>query len=557
LKKLLPLLIINYSLLINCSAQTTHHTKFWIQFRDKNNSPYSLSNPLEFLSQRALDRRSHQQIALAENDIPVNSDYINAVAAKGAVILNKSKWFNAVTVFISDTTGAVLDSILTLPFVNQSKPVARLRKQGEHTRNKLEEPSFTKSTLVTQNNDDPVYGESFNQINMLGGIGLHEQGYKGKGMLIAIHDAGFGNADVLAAFNDLRNENRIIATRNFVYGGDFVYDYSFHGSMVLSTMAGKLPGMLLGTAPDASFILMVSEDVRSEFPIEEDNWVSAAEFSDSAGADVINSSLGYTTFDDSSLDHSYRNMDGNSTHISIGAEIAASKGILVVSSAGNEGSSPWHYISAPADAKNILTLGAVDANGNYASFSSQGPTYDGRVKPDVVAEGQGSIVINPFDSASVYAQNGTSFSSPITAGMSACLWQANRSFTNMEILQAIQQSASQYSHPDYRLGYGIPDFSRANVVLHAIANGYYDELLNVFPNPFSTQLHLNFYSPRNRQVNISISDMTGRVVYNQDYSYPKQSYAGINLEIPGLSKGMYILKVNTVGNSYYRKLVKE
>jgi serine protease AprX len=303
--------------------------------------------------------------------------------------------------------------------------------------------------------DASDYGLAFNQLQMLGGDVMHSKGFKGNGITIAVLDAGFYKVDELDVFSDLQNQ--ILSTYDFVDGNSNVYDDHTHGMMVLSTMGAK--GAMMGTAPDAQYLLLRSEDVFSENLIEEFMWVCAAEYADSAGADIINSSLGYTTFDDTLQDHTYADMDGKTTPISIGAGMASDKGIIVVNSAGNSGNSSWHYIGAPADNYDVLTVGAVDENEEFASFSSYGPNASGAEKPNVVAQGKNTVVANSDNT--VITGNGTSFSSPITAGMVACLWGANPHKSAISIKDAIYKSADRYLNPDDQFGYGIPDYYSA------------------------------------------------------------------------------------------------
>jgi subtilisin family serine protease len=229
--------------------------------------------------------------------------------------------------------------------------------------------------------------------------------------------------------------------------------------MVLSTMGAKKSRKIFGAAPDADYILLRTEDVFSENLIEEYMWVCAAEFADSSGADIINSSLGYTTFDDSLQNHTYEDMDGETTPISIGAGIACNKGIIVVSSAGNSGSSSWRFIGAPADNFDVLSVGAVDENEEITSFSSYGPNSDGALKPNVVAQGKNTVIISSSDT--VRTGSGTSFSSPITAGMVACLWGAQPTQTPAAVKDAIYKSADRYLNPDDQFGYGVADYFSA------------------------------------------------------------------------------------------------
>lgn len=444
--------------------------KYWVRFTDKNNSPYSINNPEEFLSQKAIDRRLAQGISIVESDLPVNASYITGVVNAGATFLNVSKWFNSVTVFTEDPD--VIIAINALPYVLS---VGKSNQNFFEPANKIKKPFFENEWVSDILENELLkgitsglsydYGQAYNQIDMLNGIALHDLGFDGTGMTIAILDAGFTNANTIAAFDSLWMNNRILGYKDFAapLNPDIFGSHS-HGTSVLSTMGANLPGEMVGTAPKANYWLLRSEDGATEYLIEELNWASAAEFADSVGVDIINSSLGYTTFDDPGQDHSYPDMDGNTTPITIAADLAASKGILVVNSAGNSGNDSWHYIGAPADGDSVFTIGAVNSSGNYASFSSTGPTYDERFKPNVVAQGQGSTIISAW-SGNVTSGNGTSFSSPITAGMVACLWQAHPEKSNMEVMEAIQQSATQAINPDSLLGYGIPDYYLANELL--------------------------------------------------------------------------------------------
>nr|NQU89848.1 S8 family serine peptidase [Bacteroidota bacterium] len=443
--------------------------KYWVRFTDKNNSPFSVDNPGEFLTQQAINRRTAQGISVVENDLPVNAPYIAAVVNTGATLLNVSKWFNSVTVFTDSPD--VIVAINALPFVSSvdqicHKPVPwkKTKKSFFDNESESEIPNekLLRGNTAGQSYD---YGQAWNQINMLNGIALHDLGFDGLGMTIAVLDAGFKNANVLSAFDSLWMNNRILGWKDFADPlNPDIFNSHTHGTSVLSTMGANLPGQMVGTAPRANYWLLRSEYGPSEYLVEEMNWISAAEFADSVGADIINSSLGYTTFDDPSQNHTYQDMNGKTTPVTIGADLAASKGILVVNSAGNSGNSSWLYIGAPADGDSVFTIGAVNSSGIYASFSSIGPTYDGRTKPDVVAQGQGSTIISA-NSGNVVSGNGTSFSSPITAGMVACLWQAHPDSRNTEIMEAIRQSGSLANSPTMFLGWGIPDYLSAHTLL--------------------------------------------------------------------------------------------
>ncbi len=416
-KKLL-FLISAFLFIIHAFAQD----RYAVQLTDKNNSPYSISNPLAYLSQRAIDRRTAQGIAITSHDFPVNPSYVSQIAATGATVINTSRWLNTVT--IETSSPAVLAAVNALPFVQQVYNVGRMADPNKvkdkfvfETPYPLAAASKNSSSVLSFN-----YGPSQNQIAMLGGDILHNQGKTGQGMVIAVIDAGFFNADNMIVFDSLRNDNRLLGTWDFVDHNAQVYDDHAHGTFVTSIMAGNWPGNIVGTAPHASYWLLRSEYAPTETLMEEFYWAAAAEFADSAGADIINSSLGYYEFDNPAQNHTYVDMNGKTTPVSRAAAAAASKGIIVCNSAGNEGASNWNYIIAPADADSIISVGAVDDQMNYAWFSSNGPTSDGRVKPTVAAQGQGTFVAD-LSNNGVFAGNGTSFSSPVMAGMMACLWQ--------------------------------------------------------------------------------------------------------------------------------------
>jgi hypothetical protein len=392
---------------------------------------------------------------------------------------------------------------------------------------------------------------------MINGDKLHEMGYTGEGMIIAVLDAGYNGADTIPAFDSLWDNGQIIGTHDFVSGGEITYNKHFHGTLVLSTMGGNYPGQIVGTAPDAEYLLLRTEDAASEYLIEEYNWISGAEYADSAGADVLNTSLGYSVFWDASMDHTYEDMDGNTTPITIGSDIAASRGLVVVNSAGNEGGSSWYYITAPADGFNVIAVGAVNSQGVPAGFSGHGPTADGRIKPNVSAQGEGTYFANT-DGTFGYG-NGTSFSSPIMAGMLACLWQSRPNMSNNELLEVIQLSGSSAAAPDNKVGYGIPDILEAHNIYSVneqdIENNLSD--LMVFPNPFNTYLELNFNASLTTHANIAIADMTGRVIFADTYAIQQ----GANMirinTMDYMPSGIYFLRLEQGGFFQTSKLIKQ
>ncbi|HEU4716218.1 MAG TPA: S8 family serine peptidase [Bacteroidia bacterium] len=541
------------------SALFSQDNKHWVQFRDKGNNPYSLSNPSAYLSPRALARRTTQGIAIDSLDLPVTPAYIAGVAATGATVHSVSKWLNGVIVFTNDTN--VLNAIAALPYV-VSVNNAGMRVANPDTVNKFSEETYSplqqqtgRSGYVTSSGLN--YGPSYNQISMLGGVCLHNAGYRGQGMQIAIIDAGFYHANVLPVFDTLFMNNRILGTWDFVAGDSSVYEDNQHGMMVLSTMGGNDPGNLVGTAPDASYWLLRSEEAATEYIVEEYYWASAAEYADSVGADVINSSLGYTEFDDPSENHTYADMNGHTTPCARAANIAARKGMALVIAAGNSGQSPWFYISTPGDADSVLTVAALDASGNVAGFSSRGPASDGDVKPCTGAQGVNAVIASP--TGGTQTGNGTSFATPITCGLVACLWQAHPSMTNMQLIQYIEMSASQYSNPDSLMGYGIPDFCAANLALSP--NPVYDQandyLYNVVPNPFVNQLDFSFYSMTDQDIQVNLYDVQGRQMIDQLVFAAKKAENHYTLtELEAAGPGVYFLVVKGNEGTYYSRIVK-
>lgn len=529
---------------------------YYVQFTDKNNSPYSLNNPEEFLTQRSIQRRIKQGHVLHENDLPVNPSYLQGVAATGANIHFPTKWLNGVT--IETSSQSVLNAIAALPYVASIKSLPQ-----EPLKQMIKEKMFFSEEGIGDEFDPKLlppnqktlfdYGSGYNQINQINGIPLHASGYRGQGMVIALLDGGYTGVNTHIAFDSIRQNGQILGTKDFVHKGGSVYTESSHGTAVLSTIASNRPGQLIGTAPKASFWLLRPEYVLTEHLIEEYNWVSAAEFADSVGVDIINSSLGYIDFDYPQWNHSYSHMDGNTCVVTIGADIAASKGILVVNSAGNSGSnSSFPYIGAPADGFKVFSIGAVNAAGQRASFSSIGPTFDGRIKPDVMAQGQGTAVTGSNNNFTF--SNGTSFSSPVLAGMAACLWQARPNLTRHLIKQAIMQSGNNAGSPNVTLGYGIPDFVAAKDYLTSIDTGQQPStrLLEVFPNPFINEVKVLPFTYTLLQ--IRIMDMKGRIL--QEVSINGSNTSRIEQLLKELGAGVYILNVRTESDAQTIKIVR-
>ena len=510
----------------------------WVYFSDKPNATASLSSPISILTQAAIDRKANHSIAIDERDVPVHEPYITLIkASTGITYKAKSKWFNAVHVRGSEvdinslkTTHSFVDEIV---FADSN-----LNARMESVQNKFQvEASLTNFT----------YGTTQNQVEMLNVDDLHISNYTGNGVVVAVIDAGFPNVDTMDGFERLRNTGNLMGGYDFVDRTAAVYTStsSQHGTQVLSTMAGFVQDQYVGTAPDATYYLFRTEDAPTENPVEESYWVEAVERADSLGVHVINSSLGYKDYDNSSYSYTSAQLNGTTAYISKGANIAFEKGLILINSAGNSGASG---VGAPADAAGVLSIAAVDGNGNYASFSSQGSTFQPTHKPDVAARGLGSYVIN--SSNLITQSNGTSFSSPILAGGVASLVQALPDATNAEIVAYVRESSSQYSNPDFFLGYGIPDFQSA-LTLGFKHHSEKQMEFEIFPNPAKSNLFVKFSVPL-ENVKVSIHNVLGQLVYDNSL----QSMQPINIE--ALSKGLYVLTIYINSkNSITFKLIKE
>ncbi len=450
-------------------------SSFWVSFVDKGDSvEYYLTHPQYYLSTAALERRALQGINIDYSDIPINSCYLTELSKYVEVILAKSKWFNSVVVQVP---AEVIPTIKRLPFVLSVKPLVNRSLIQVN-----DQADLSSIHDLNESSMDSVYGMAYDQIRMIKLDELHKVGFTGKGVRIAVLDGGFKEADNLAAFDSLRGQGRILGMFDFVRNTEDIFTKdvtSSHGARVLSTLAGQLPGMYVGSAPDAQYALAITERPRSERRQEEYNWVEAVEWADSIGVDIIHSSLSYNTFDNPDENYRWSDMDGQHALTTIAADKAVSKGIIVTTGAGNEGNKAWKRITAPCDGDSVLCVGAIDRDGNRAPFSSIGPSADGQVKPDVVAMGQEAAVVGP--DGTIIKGNGTSYSSPLIAGLAACLIQAHPTKTAMDIIQAIRLSGHIAFSPDSLLGYGIPSSTKADSLLR------FSENLNkvVIPHPSS------------------------------------------------------------------------
>jgi subtilisin family serine protease len=542
---------------IQVSGQIAPDT-YYIQFTDKNNSPYSINNPEEFLTQRAIDRRTKQGIPIAENDIPVNISYLQGVGETGANLLFQTRWLNGVTAETSDTS--VITEIMNLPYVEYTLKMIETPDSSEKQffEKEIVSDELISSGLKSARMENELdYGYSYFQINQINGIPLHNSGFTGESIVIAVLDGGFDGADVHPVFDSLWADSRVLGTKDFVHVGGDVFTESQHGKMVLSDMAANIPGEMIGTAPMASYWLLRSEYVLSENLIEEYNWVSAAEFADSVGADVINSSLSYVDYDMPQWSHGYEDMNGITCISTIGADIAVSKGIFVCNSAGNSGNDSFPWNGAPADGFNVFSVGALNDDGQRASFSSIGPTADGRIKPNIMALGQSAAIAVGDDG--IASGSGTSFASPIFAGMVACLIQANPNMKVQQIQAAILESASNADSPDNYIGWGTPDFELANALMTTVeqisgSTGF----VKCWPNPFTNDFTLQLNTSTASSVKVELINSAGIVVYTYTTdNIQANSKLTFEKSFTNFANGLYLLKVTADEFVDIQRLIKQ
>lgn len=447
MRKLISFLAI--ALLATGASAQQDTLKYRISLKDKAATEYSLKKPEKYLSAKAIERRRKQNLPIDSTDLPVCRKYIDEIRKQGVKIVVTGKWDNFVTVSCNDTT--LIDRIATLPFVLSTEKVWISPGAGKPSMATERDSVLNQPTI----HPDSIYGRAITQIQMSNGDKLHEAGFKGQGMTIAVIDAGFHNVDKITAMQNIR----ILGTKDFVNQQADIFAESSHGMSVLSCIGMNRPDIMTGTDPEASFWLLRSEDEYSEHLVEQDYWSAAVEFADSVGVDVINTSLGYYSFDDKSKNYKYRDLDGRHALMSRQASHIADKGMILVCSAGNSGAGSWKKITPPGDADNVLTVGAIDKRAVLATFSSVGNTADHRVKPDVVAVGVGSDVIRTDGNQG--RANGTSFSSPIMCGMVTCLWQACPTLTAKEVIELVRRSGDRAGFPDNIYGYGVPDMWKA------------------------------------------------------------------------------------------------
>ncbi|MBC3847007.1 S8 family serine peptidase [Winogradskyella echinorum] len=515
----------------------------WVYLIDKPNVAVAIANPITILTQKAIDRKQHHNISIDERDVPVNEAYISDLNTQtGITVLAKSKWFNAVHVRGTETDINALSELTYVDYIDFANKNLNTASRSTTIEDK---------TAIEDETINFTYGDTQNQVEMINVDNLHLEDFTGKGITIAVMDSGFPNVNTMAGFQRLRDSLGLLDGYDFVDRTADVYAsaISSHGTRVLSTMAGFVQDQFVGTAPDASYYLFRTEDGASENPVEESYWVEAAERADSLGVDMINTSLGYRVFDNPNYDYSPSDMNGQVAFISKGASIAVEKGILVVVSAGNSGASAWQTVGSPADSPDVLSIGAVDANGNYVSFSSQGGAAQvGYQKPDVVARGGAAYVID--ENNTITQNNGTSFSGPILCGGIASLWQAIPDASPTEVMDFVRQSASQFNAPDDFLGYGIPDLDLALNMALSIDKESVDDF-RFYPNPVSDELNIKFPLILN-ELELSIYNQLGQIILNKTIQDETKT-----INTADLSTGIYLLKLSSEAISKTFKFIKQ
>jgi hypothetical protein len=530
--------LLNSFELVKCQ-EVSYRFYYRIYFRDKGTNSFTDFSPYDLLSDRAIERRQKMLIDYPDTrDIPVYSEYLDQIRALGLTLHCTSRWMN--TGLFKTEVMTDVSCIMNLPFVSDVRIVKAPGSKNLHS-DKL---SFNLQTLTQQPYNQPLV--------LLNGLSVHNSGLNGKGILIAVLDGGFLNADNITSINSLRIRNGIKGTFCFVENDKFVYGFNDHGTAILSVLAGNIPESIEGTARDADFLLLRSEDPESEFPVEEDFWTAAAEYADSAGADIITSSLGYSTFDDPLLNYKYSDMNGNTSFITRAADVAASKGILVVNSAGNERRKTWIRITAPSDGDSVLAVGAVDGYGTISAFSSAGPSFDGRIKPDLAA--QGVSVPVQVRTEMVERSDGTSFACPLISGMCACIMQAVPVATCQDIISALRTCSDKFHKPDSLYGYGIPDINKAITLLQ---DKYFlkpAEKSIAGPNPFKNEIKITFRDIPG-SLGFELFDTAGKLVLKNHY----REFISRTLildDLHYLKPGMYFLRIKTINGISMHKIIK-
>ena len=530
-------------------AQDVPQNRYIVFFTDKVATPFSLDQPEAFLSEASLERREQQNIALDSTDLPVDPRYVGELAAAGAEVYYTSRWLNAAMV-----AGPPEDSSAyqQLAFVSRVELIKPTRAGSRKKRGSSYDEAVPTPARIAEGKEQLLNTE---QNEMLGIDEMHQAGYTGKGIAVAVFDGGFKGVDTVSFFRHLYENNQMIPGYDFVGNSPNVYRYGQHGTEALSCIAAYQPGVLEAGAYDAQVMLCVTEESSSEYRVEEYNWLFAAERADSVGIDLISTSLGYTTFDDPAMNYAYEDLDGNTAVITRAVNMATSKGMLCVISAGNEGSGRWRHVSPPADAANALSVGAVSASGDRVSFSSVGPTADERIKPDVSALGLQTVVVDA--SGNVTRSNGTSFSAPLISGLTAGVWEAFPDATNLEVMEKIRGAGHLALTPNNELGYGIPNFSATiDPILATTEEPRASSHYQVFPNPIENgSLSIKPHAPASPgAVDVYVYSSTGQLVIQEHFL--SSTDPTLTLDTSSLGQGIYILHILSPTLSDTVKVVK-
>jgi len=556
-----------------CITTNAQYSRYIVQLTDKKLTPFTLDNPSAYLSAKSIQRRTKQNIRPDSSDLPVTPAYLDSISSVPNVeILNYSKWLNQV--LIKTTDPAALSKINSFTFIKQADPIALSIKR------RITDTIQTDKAIMLRRNESITgetkvngisgisanhfnYAASYAQIHIHKGEYLHNLGFHGENIVIAILDGGFAGYLNNPVFDSLILNNQVLGTYDYVNQKQTVNEENDHGAYCLSIIAANKPGTMVGSAPGAKFWLFKTEDVNSEYPVEEQNWIAAAEFADSAGADIISTSLGYAYFDDPSMDHPYSARDGHTTMVTRGANFAVGKGMIVTASAGNSGEAmdESKYVESPGDADSVLTVGAIDESGVIASFSSWGPNASGHTKPNVVSVGEGTVIA-ALNGEPIQG-NGTSFSNPNMAGLVACLWQAFPEFNNHDIIDAVQQSADRYNHPDDRYGYGVPNFMRAfsllqtkREFLHYIGT-MTDQWISAYPVPFINQFTVVFKPSVSGKANLQLIDVTGKIIETKSVQVTANVFSYIQFDRShSLAKGVYFVHYDDHNQQTTLKIIK-
>jgi serine protease AprX len=510
---------------IICSNGIAQENRYVIYFTDKEGSQFTIEEPQAYLSERAILRRQKQQINVTTDDLPVNSWYLDSLTGKGADVFFTSRWFNAALVQATEDEVAAIKNIIIVDSVAYAAPGATLTARTGDIGKLL--------------NEETDLQNEFHNIDS-----MHSDGYFGGGIWIAVMDGGFRGVNTLSAFQHLYEQNKIVMARNFVNNDEQVYQFTDHGTKVLSLISGFIPGQFTGVAHEAMIGLFITEEMATEYRVEEYNWLFAAEMADSAGFDIINTSLGYFSFNDPAMDYTYADMDGRTTVITKASNFASQRGMLLVTSAGNEGASTWKYISAPADAFDNLAVGAVNLQGTRASFSSIGPTFDGRIKPDISALGSGIKVINA--EGNIVSAMGTSFSAPIVSGIAAGVWQRFSHFTMPELRLQLISWGTQADNPDVYTGHGVLIYENDGTEITAV-NDKEEIKIEVYPNPAQDKIYIKNLPDRAITSFYSISGRPCPVRRVEDNIF----------DIQPLPSGIYVLQVKYADGLFNYRLIKE